>query len=45
MKNSYPRTPYQDYVAAERRAVWAWRIFKFVLALVVVLAACGQVGA
>lgn len=39
------RTPFQDYVATQRRMVWVERLGKFAVALVVVLVAVGRIGA
>jgi hypothetical protein len=39
------RSPFQDYVATQRRMAWVERLGKFAVALVVVLAAIGHFGA
>lgn len=36
------RSPFQDYVATQRRMVWVARLGMFATALVAVLAACGK---
>lgn len=38
------RTPYQDYVATQRRMVWVERLGKFALALLLILIFCGAWG-
>jgi hypothetical protein len=39
------RSPFQDHVAAQRRMVWVERLGRFAVALVVVLAVLGHLGA
>jgi hypothetical protein len=38
------RSPFQDYVATQRRMVWVERLGKFAVGLVVLLAALGHFG-
>jgi hypothetical protein len=38
------RSPFQDYVATQRRMAWVSRLGMFAVALVVVLAAVGRIG-